>query len=160
MPVFLLVESKDFKWETVIDNLSNWWHSTFLRITKVYPYASLTANYDNFTRATLTFVFLICNMHWASSQVNVVTEKHQTTDYPEIRPTFTAAELKDITEFQIHFKSDVILTSITIANEIILHESCRAQSFVNIKVIKATRILLLVHCRAFREVGSMLTSMS
>ena len=40
-----------------------------------------------------------------------------------MRPTFTAAELKDITAFRINFKFDVILTSITMANEIILHES-------------------------------------
>ena len=89
----------------------------------MYPYASLTVNYDNFTRATLMLVFLICNLHWALPKVIVVTEKHQTTDYPEMRPTFTAAELKDITAFQINFKFDVILTSITIANEITLRES-------------------------------------
>ena len=40
-----------------------------------------------------------------------------------MRPTFTAAELKDITSFRINFKSNVILTSITMANEIILRES-------------------------------------
>ena len=57
----------------------------------------------------------------------VVTEKHQTIDYPEMRPTFTAAELKDITAFRINFKFDVILTSITIAIEFILRESWRVQ---------------------------------
>ena len=30
-----------------------------------------------------------------------MTEKRQTNDYPEMRPTFTAAELKDITEFSL-----------------------------------------------------------
>ena len=44
-----------------------------------------------------------------------------------MRPTFTAAELKDIAAFWIDFKFDVILTSITIANEIILREAWRVQ---------------------------------
>ena len=55
-------------------------------------YASFTANYDNFVRVTLTFVLFIWDLHWASSQVIVVTEKHQTIDFPEMRPTFTVAE--------------------------------------------------------------------
>ena len=66
-------------------------------------YASLTANYDNYACATLTIVLFIWNLHWASSQVIIVTEKHQSVDYPEMRPTFTAAELKDITAFQTNF---------------------------------------------------------
>ena len=44
-----------------------------------------------------------------------------------MRLAFTAAELKDITAFRTNFKFDVILTSITVANEIILHESWRVQ---------------------------------
>ena len=40
-----------------------------------------------------------------------------------MRPTFTAAELKDITAFRTNFNFDVILTSITVAKEIILRES-------------------------------------
>ena len=57
----------------------------------------------------------------------IVTEKHQTNDYPETQPTFTAAELKDITAFWMNFYFDVILTSITMNNEIILRESWRVQ---------------------------------
>ena len=40
-----------------------------------------------------------------------------------MRPTFTAAELKDITTFRIIFKFDIILTSITIANENIAEQN-------------------------------------
>ena len=68
-------------------------------------------------------MLFVWNLHWTLSQVIVVTEKHQTNDYPEMRPIFTAAVLKDITAFRIKFYFDVILTSITMANEIILRES-------------------------------------
>ena len=50
--------------------------------------------------------------------------------------------------------------SIKMADEIILHESWRYNSFVNTKVIKAMRILLFLNCRIFKVVTSMLTSMS
>ena len=47
-------------------------------------------------------MFFVWALHWTSSQVIVVTYKHQTNGYPEMRPTFTTAELKDITLFQIN----------------------------------------------------------
>ena len=47
----------------------------FLRISQAYPYTSLTANFDNYEPATLPFVFLIWNLHWASPQAVVVKKK-------------------------------------------------------------------------------------
>ena len=90
-------------WKTVIGNLSERWDSNCLRITRAYPLASLTANYDSYARTTLTFMRFVWNSHWTSSQVIVVTETHKTNDYPEMRLTFTAAELKDIAVFRIKF---------------------------------------------------------
>ena len=61
------------------------------------------ANYDSYACATITFMLFVWNLHWTSSQVIIVIEKHQTNDYSEMRPTLIAAELKDITAFQISF---------------------------------------------------------
>ena len=68
-------------------------------ITQAYLYASLMADYDSSARETSTFMFFVWKINWTSSHVIVVTEKHQTNDYPEMWPTFTEAELKDITVF-------------------------------------------------------------
>ena len=56
-----------------------------------------------------------------------MTEKHQTNGYPEMQPTFTTAELKDITSFRNNFYFDVILTSVTMTNEISLRKSWRVK---------------------------------
>ena len=63
---------------------------------KSYLYTLLTANYDNYACATLMYMLLVWTLHWTSSQVIVVTEKHQTNDYPEMLNWKTSQRFKSI----------------------------------------------------------------